>query len=206
MGKRGPKARDYDPDDPKTWPRTLRNRAYKEFMIKEAMVGSRIDQSPKNKWMQEWLKGRDPNDSQTTHQVHLPFHAMELIGDINSLYRPGVGRFIPKSVLEYLLEHRGCSSYFDMETIGDPHPENQAWSTRAIVHMSLGIMLLYLSAVDPYTQKIVRRVLSVDGHEIGLSGLGRRVEQVAEDLLAHDYVDDEDFDFDLDDIADLLDD
>ena len=188
MGRR---RKGYDPEDPDTWPADAKRRRYKELMIRDILIGSHSDTSPKSKWIDKKLKVDD-----NSRRVKLDEDMLDTIADIQAMYKIGTFRFLPDSVLK-VLQQRSSKLPFDPKTVDDPNPEIRSWNVTSVVRMSLEVMRLYLFATDPYMRKVLGKVVRVDGAKIGLKSLDTMMEETADLDSKFEYEDDDDFDFSI---------
>lgn len=199
-GRRTGGTQRYDPNDPATWPVAWQKRERKILYMFDILAGGKLDNSPKQEVIDQWLS---PSSGSRYHTLRLDHDMLETVADIQAMYRAGGFSRMPLSVAEKIANHYGGNRMpFEIEALDDPSPTSRPWKPSDVVRMSLEVFRLYLMGMDPMVNRIIRKTLDMNSRPITLEKIARAVETVAsfEGMLEIDPEDDFDFDS-LDDLG-----
>ena len=144
---------DFDFNDPDTWPKNISKRRVRELYYWDILYGTQLKDSPKRRYLdkRDWRE-----DSGRTRRFYLEDEMMESIADIQAMFKMGMLRHVPLSVVEHAI--RLAPGYrrhpFDLELIKSKRPDVRPWSDEIVIQMALNIMRLYLMACDPWSKPV----------------------------------------------------
>lgn len=186
--KRKSRKMQIDAFNPDTWPADSKRRLEREMHIKDIMVGRKISNSPKAMYMEEFrLKDSDAYGK----NVWMDEDILERVSDIQALHKIGSFRFIPLVVRDQYAKNTNSPLPFDLSKIDDP--KSKPWEIKEIIRMSLTVMSLYLMGLDTFTNRIMRKYLTMDLHKVGYRQAANAVELSAD--FIEKFESDENFDF-----------
>ncbi len=186
--KRKSRKMQIDAFNPDTWPADSKRRLEREMHIKDIMVGRKISNSPKAMYMEEFrLKDSDAYGK----NVWMDEDILERVSDIQAMHKIGSFRFIPLVVRDQYAKNTNSPLPFDLSKIDDP--KSKPWEIKEIIRMSLTVMSLYLMGLDTFTNRIMRKYLTMDLHKVGYRQAANAVELSAD--FVEKFESDENFDF-----------
>lgn len=186
--KRKSRKMQIDAFNPDTWPADSKRRLEREMHIKDIMVGRKISNSPKAMYMEEFrLKDSDAYGK----NVWMDEDILERVSDIQAMHKIGSFRFIPLVVRDQYAKNTNSPLPFDLSKIDDP--KSKPWEIKEIIRMSLTVMSLYLMGLDTFTNRIMRKYLTMDLHKVGYRQAANAVELSAD--FIEKFESDENFDF-----------
>ena len=186
--KRKSRKMQIDAFNPDTWPADSKRRLEREMHIKDIMVGRKISNSPKAMYMEEFrLKDSDAYGK----NVWMDEDILERVSDIQAMHKIGSFRFIPLVVRDQYAKNTNSPLPFDLSKIDDP--KSKPWEIKEILRMSLTVMSLYLMGLDTFTNRIMRKYLTMDLHKVGYRQAANAVELSAD--FIEKFESDENFDF-----------
>jgi len=180
-----------DPWDPDTWPSTYRKSLEREMQIRDILVGSKSENSPRAQFLRRI--SLEDHENKLRKRVYLDPHILYLISDIHRLEKAGCFKWMPDSVMHYYASQSPTASMpFNRYQKEDPNAG--VWTPKELIRMSLYIMKLYLMGIDPYTGRMMNKYLTVGLHAISTNRMTEAVETTATFLETIES--DDDFDFD----------
>lgn len=207
--KRGPgrprkKRAPFDFNDPETWPTDITKRRIKELYWWDILYGTQLKDSPKARYLKsrQWRE-----DSGRTRRYYLEDEMVESIADIQAMFKMGMLRHVPLSVVEHAitLTPGYQRKPFDLELIKSKRPDARPWTDEIIIQMALNIMRLYLMACDPFSRNFVAGALQAGHYSVSsqrnwndppsLKRIANSMEQAGAFLDSIEYESDDDFDF-----------
>ena len=195
---------DFDFNDPDTWPKDISKRRVRELYYWDILYGTQLRGSPKRRYLEsrQWRE-----DNGRTRRYYLEDEMMESIADIQAMFKMGMLRHVPLSVVEHSI--RLAPGYqrhpFDLDLIKSKRPDVRPWSDEIVIQMALNIMRLYLMACDPFSRNFVAGALQAGHHSKStqrnwddppsLRRIANSMEQAGAFLDSIEYESDDDFDF-----------
>lgn len=181
-----------DPWDPDTWPSTFRKALEREMQIRDILVGSKSELSPRAQFLKRIAL--EDHQNKLRKRVYLDPHILYLISDIHRLEKSGAFKWMPDAVMHYYASQSPTAN-MPFNTSHKVDPKVGIWTPKELIRMSLYIMKLYLMGIDPYTGRMMNKYLTVGLHTISSNKMVGAVETAADFL--EEVESDDDFDFDV---------
>lgn len=180
-----------DPWDPDTWPSTFRKSLEREMQIRDILVGSQSENSPRSQFLKRIAL--EDHENKLRKRVYLDPHILYLISDIHRLEKAGCFKWMPDAVMQYYAS-QSPTARMPFNSTERQDPNAGVWTPKELIRMSLYIMKLYLMGIDPYTGRMMNKYLTVGLHAISSNRMIGAVENAATFLESVES--DDDFDFD----------
>ena len=185
------KYRNIDPWDPDTWPSTWRKALEREMQIRDILVGSQSENSPRAQFLKRIAL--EDYENKLRKRIFLDAHQLYLLSDIHRLEKAGCFKWMPDAVMQYYASQSPTARMpFNSKEREDPNAG--VWTPKELIRMSLYIMKLYLMGIDPYTGRMMNKYLTVGLHAISSNRMVGAVENATTFLETVES--DDDFDFD----------
>jgi hypothetical protein len=137
---KSPNAVKYNPEDPATWPHSVKGREKKMLHFLDILTGESREGSPKGKYLDDVFEGR-----RRGIQIDVDREMMETISDIEGMYKIGGFGNIPLVVAEkWASKYSNCRPPFDPELLTSSELSDRGWTPTAVIRMSLEVFRYYL--------------------------------------------------------------